>query len=142
MDGSADYHYPQSPHPNMIATTAAGYPVAATVGYHSGPLPGRMSVPVSSAPMPELQLQMPDLGPGYPISASYGYQPMPHFPQATMSMAPHPMSAPVGRMPTSWEFANFVNDSPVTANPNSAPPTAYPRGSIEVADFVPSAHYH
>ncbi|KIX02102.1 uncharacterized protein Z518_08041 [Rhinocladiella mackenziei CBS 650.93] len=130
-EGITDYHYPPTPHPEYVATSGAPYGVNPEMACMPGPGPMRMT-----APVPELQLQMPQ----YDVNGHYRYQNMGPIPQGTMAMPPHPMTAPVTRMPP-WEFTNFVNDSPVTMAPQSAPPTAYPRGTMETAEFVPAMHY-
>lgn len=109
-------------------------------GVPGSQIPGRMSAPVTTAPMPELQLQVSTCGPAYDLSDPYGFATMPGMPQASMLMTPDVMSAPVRT--GSYEFANFVNESPVTTAPQSAPPVAYYRGPIETADFTTPTHYH
>ena len=135
-----EYQYPPSPHPDYLA--ASGYQGHAEVGYaHQQQMPMRMRMPVATAP-PELQLQMPQphFVPSYEVNNPYMYQSGPPVTQATMAMQSHPMTAPVTRMP-SWEYASFVNDSPVTMAPQSAPPTAYPRGPVNSVEFMPVMHY-
>jgi len=95
--------------------------------------------PIVTGP-PELQLQMPQYTAAYEANNPYMYHNGLPVTQATMAMQAHPMTAPVTRMP-SWEYANFVNDSPVTMAPQSAPPTAYPRGPVEMVEFMPTMHY-
>jgi hypothetical protein len=137
----SDYHhYPASPHPDYVATHGPHYPVTSEMGYLPGHLQMRMPQHLAPGPVPELQLQMPEYAPAYDVNGHYLYQPMVQAPQGTMAMTPHPMTAPVTRMP-SWEFANFVNDSPVTMAPHSAPPVAYPRGPTEAAEFAHAMHY-
>jgi len=144
VDVSAEYHYPPSPHPDFMATTAAPYPLVTTVAYSGGPMPGRMSgAPVTTGPISELPLQMPmpTAGPVYGMPVPYGYQPMPVV-HASASMPPQAMSGPMVRMPASWEFAHYVNESPVTLTPpNSTPVTVYPRGSLDTRQFVPAVQY-
>ncbi|EXJ88990.1 hypothetical protein A1O3_02054 [Capronia epimyces CBS 606.96] len=138
-EGMLEYHHPQSPHPEYFNGTSAPYQVHPGMAYMQGPVHMRMPVSVAPAPVPELQLQMPECVPTYDLHGQYCYQSMPQLPQGTMGMAPHPMTAPVARM-APWEYANFVNDSPVTMAPQSAPPVAYPRGTMETAEFIPTMH--
>ncbi|KIW24929.1 uncharacterized protein PV07_10607 [Cladophialophora immunda] len=137
-EGLSEYQYPSSPHPEYMA--AAGYPMNSEMGYMPQAVQMRVPRPVVTGP-PELQLQMPEYVPAYDVNGQYIYQNGVPVTQATMGMPAHPMTAPVTRMPT-WEYANFVNDSPVTLAPQSAPPTAYPRGPmVEAAEFMPHVHY-
>jgi hypothetical protein len=138
---ASEYQYPSSPHPEYLG--ASGYQVNREMGYlHQQPMHMRNPGPVVTA-APELQLQMPQpqYAPTYEVNNGYLYQNGVPVTQATMSMQSHPMTAPVTRMP-SWEYANFVNDSPVTMAPQSAPPTAYPRGPAGTMEFMPTMHYH
>ncbi|KAK5214183.1 hypothetical protein LTR99_005188 [Exophiala xenobiotica] len=130
-----DYHYAPSPHPEYMPASGS-YPVHTEVSYVPGPQAMRMQGP---PPVPELQLQMPEYVPGYDVNGQYVYQ-MVQAPQGTMAMPHGPMTAPITRMP-SWDYAHFVNDSPITTAPQSAPPTGYPRGFIETAEFLPHMHY-
>lgn len=133
-EGMTDMGYPASPPPSYASQyvyTHAQYP--------PGMLPGRMSAPVTTAPVPELQLQVPTTGPGYDMGNMYNFSTMPGMPQASMLLTPDAMSAPI-RTP-SWEYHQFVNDSPVTTAPHSAPPGAWNRPPIETADFVTPVHY-
>jgi len=135
-----EYQYPPSPHPQYLA--ASGYQGHPEMGYvQQQPMQMRTPGPVTTAP-PELQLQMPQphYVPAYEMHNPFVYQNGIPVTQATMAMPSHPMTAPVSRMP-SWEYANFVNDSPVTMAPQSAPPTAYPR-HVETIEFMPTMHYH
>ncbi|KIW73755.1 hypothetical protein PV04_01848 [Phialophora macrospora] len=138
---ASEYQYPSSPHPEYLA--ASGYHVNREMGYvHQQPMHMRGPGPVVTA-TPELQLQMPQpqYAAPYEVNNGYIYQNGIPVTQATMSMQSHPMTAPATRMP-SWEYANFVNDSPVTMAPQSAPPTAYPRGPAGTVDFMSTMHYH
>jgi hypothetical protein len=132
-DAVSDYHYPVSPHHEFHGPNGAPYPVHTQMGYVSGcvaPAPPEM----------QLQLQMPEYAPSYEAHGHYVYPHMVHAPPGTMPMVSHPMTAPVTRMP-SWEFANFVDDSPVTMTPQSAPPIAYHRGPMGPAEYGPPMHY-
>lgn len=140
-EGVPDYHYPASPNPEYIPPAGMPYAVNPHMGYVQPPPQMRMPGPIATGPVPDLQLQMPEYVTGYDVNGQYGYQNMVQMAPGTMAMPAHPMTAPVTRMP-SWEYAQFVNDSPVTMPPQSAPPMAYPRGPIETADFVPTMHYH
>lgn len=134
-----EYQYPPSPHPEYLA--APGYQGHPEMGYlQQQPMQMRAQGPVATAP-PELQLQMPQSHyvPHYEVNNPFIYQNGLPVTQATMCMQSHPMTAPVTRMP-SWEYANFVNDSPVTMAPQSAPPTAYPR-HVETIEYMPTMHY-
>lgn len=108
-----------------------------------GPAPLRMPSQMAHAPGPhELQLQMPEYTPAYTVHGQYPFQTLNQIPQASMAMTPHPMTAPVTRMPSWGEFAHFVDDNPVTMAPQSAPPTAYPRGPMDMGGFMPPLQYH
>ena len=138
-ENSADFNYPPTPHqeydqhmgPVMMSNAMA---------FTHNQMQGRMSAPVTTAPMPELQLQVPTMGPTYDNS-EYSFAAMPGMPHASMVLMPEAMSAP-GRMHPGWDYNHFVNDSPVTTAPQSAPPAAYHRGPIETADFGPPTIYH
>ncbi|EXJ95035.1 hypothetical protein A1O1_00153 [Capronia coronata CBS 617.96] len=138
-EGVPEYHHPQSPHPDFFNGAGAPYQVQAEMSYMPGPAHMRMPVSLGPAPVPEMQLQIPECMPAYDFNGQYCYQNMSQIPPATMAMASYPMTAPGARMPP-WEFASFVNDSPVTMPPQSAPPMAYPRGSVETAEFIPAMH--
>jgi hypothetical protein len=135
---SAEFSYAPSPRPEFT-NAVVPYVMSHGIGVPGSQIPGRMSAPVTTAPIPELQLQVPTCGPGYDLSDPYGFATMPGMPQASMLMTPDTMSAPVRTGP--YEFSNFVNESPVTPAPHSAPPMAYYRGPIETADFVTPANY-
>jgi len=129
-----DYRCPVSPHHEyQAASGGASYQMHTQMGYMHGPM--------APAPAPQLQLQMPEYPPAYDVDGHYMY---PHVMQphpGTMAMPYHPMTAPVTRMP-SWEFANFVDDSPVPMTPQSAPPMGYPRGPVvTTGEFGPPMHY-
>jgi hypothetical protein len=128
-----DYQFPSSPHHEYMVNT--GYPIHPEQGFiQQQPMQMRMPGHPVSAP-PELQLQMPQYVPGYDVNHNYNvYQNGVAVTQATMTMASHPMTAPVTRMP-SMEYGNYMVESPMA--PQSAPATAYPRGQFEMADFVP-----
>ena len=138
-EAGSDYQYPSSPHHDYLI--ASGYRVNPEMGYvHHPPPQMQMRVPGPMAPAPpELQLQMPQpqYVSAYDAPNHYPYQNGIPVTQATMAMHAHPMTAPVTRMPT-WEYASFVNDSPVTMAPHSAPPTAFPRGQLE---YMPAVSY-
>lgn len=137
-EGASDFHYQASPHQEYMPVPGPAYPVNTEAGFiHQHHMQMRMPGP---PPVPDLQLQMPDYLPPYDVNGQYVYQNVVQHPQATMAMPPHPMTAPVTRMP-SWEFAPFVNDSPVNLAPQSAPPTIYPRGNMETTHFVPAMNY-
>ena len=134
---ASEYQYPSSPHPEYMV--ASEYQVNPEVAYmHHQQVPMRVPAPIATAP-PELQLQMPQpqYFPPYDVHNPPFYQNGVAVTQATMTMPSHPMTAPVSRM-QSLEFANFGHDSPATMAPQSAPPTAYPRGPVE---FMPAMHY-
>lgn len=137
-DMISDYHYGASPHQEYIANTGASYPGHGEMTYFHVPTAMRGQVSVAPPPAPELQLQMPEYAPAYDVNGQFVYQ-MIQPPPGTMPMANHPMTAPASRMP-SWDYTNFVNDSPVTMAPQSAPPTGYPRGPMGSAEFVPLHH--
>lgn len=132
-EGMGEMSYPPSPPPY---TTQYVYE---QTQYPPGMIPGRMSAPVTTAPVPELQLQVPTTAAGYEMVDSYNFATMPGMPQASMLLTPDAMSAPL-RAPT-WDYNQFVNDSPVTAAPHSAPPGVWARPPIETADFVTPEHY-
>jgi len=132
-EGMGDMTYPPSPPPSY----ASQY-VYDQAQYPPGMVPGRMSAPVTTAPLPELQLQMPTSGPGYDMVDPYNFAAMPGMPQASMLMTSDAMTAPI-RAP-SWDYNQFVNESPVTSAPHSAPPGVWARPQIETADF-PQEHY-
>ncbi|KAK4935306.1 hypothetical protein LTR10_023622 [Elasticomyces elasticus] len=138
-DMMSEYQYAASPHQEYIANNGAPYHGNGEMTYFQvpGAMRGQVSMP-QPPPVPELQLQMPQYAPGYDVNNHYVYQ-MVQPPHVTMPMASQPMTAPVSRMP-SWDYANFVNDSPVSMAPQSAPPTAYPRGPMGMAEFVPLHH--
>lgn len=138
-EGSVEYHYPPSPQSDIV-TTAPHYAIMPNMGY-SVPMSGRMSAPVTTAPVPDLQLQVPTLGSNYDMAAQFGgFVAMPNMTDAAMPMSTQAISAPP-RMPVAWEFGNFVNDSPITTTPNSAPTTAYPREAFESAQFMAPTFY-
>ena len=138
---SADYGYDASPH-QQYAAPMASYPAAHTVPYMTGQIPGRMSAPVTTAPIPELQLQVPTSGPPFDMNDQYGFASMPGMPHASMLMTTETMSAPIQRVPSTWEFNPYMHQNSASGPPNSAPPMAYHRGPIETADFGPHAGYH
>ncbi|KAL2431609.1 hypothetical protein ABEF94_011865 [Exophiala dermatitidis] len=138
-EGLSDYQHSQSPHPEYYQGNGAQYPMNAEMGYMPGSMPMRMPVSVAPAPVPELQLQMPNFPPNYDMNGQYCYQSMPQMQPGTMVMAQHPMSAPVSRMPP-WEFSNFVNDGTVPMPPQNAGPIAYPRGTMGPVEFIPAMH--
>ena len=132
-----EFTYPPSPHPEFNHAVLS-YGMRNGMGPHGPPMSGRMSAPITTAPIPELQLQVATSGPSYDPNDPYGFGTMPGMPQASMLMTPEVMSAPV-RMPPSWEYAGYINDGSASAAPHSAPPMAYHRGPIETADFhIPS----
>ncbi|KAI1611423.1 hypothetical protein EDD36DRAFT_441450 [Exophiala viscosa] len=136
-DMMSEYQYAASPHQEYIANTGAPYHGHGEMTYFQqipGAMRGQISMP-QPPPVPELQLQMPEYAPAYDANGQYVYQMVPP-PRGTMPMVTQPMTAPVSRMP-SWDYTNFVNDSPVTMAPQSAPPTGYPRGPMGMAEFVP-----
>jgi hypothetical protein len=130
---SVEYNYPPSP---RVEYSQAMAEYAMMNG--GSQIPGRMSAPVTTAPIPDLQLQVPTCGPGYHLDDPYGFASMPGMPQASL-LTQETLSAPV-RMGQSWEYP-YMHDSPVTTAPQTAPPIAYHRGPIETADFVTPANY-
>jgi len=139
-EGTIDY-YDISPRTDYVPSGGPQYALPHDMRYVSGPAPLRMPQ-MAPAPGPhELQLQMPEYAPAYTVNGQYPYQTLNQIPQSSMAMTPHPMTAPVTRMPSWGEFANFADDSPVTMAPQSAPPTAYPRGPMEMGGYVPPMHY-
>jgi hypothetical protein len=133
-EGMIDMGYPPSPPPSYVSQYA--YEQAS---YPPGMIPGRMSAPVTTAPVPELQLQVPTTGAPYGMADPYSFATMPGMSQASMLLTPDQNSAPL-RQP-SWDYQQYVNDSPVTMAPHSAPPMAWNRPRIETADFVTPDHY-
>ena len=138
-ENSADFNYPPTPQQEYNHPMGPAM-MSNSMAYAHNQMHGRMSVPVTTAPVPELQLQVPTMGPAYD-NGDYSFAAMPGMPHASMILTPEAMSAPV-RMQPSWEYNHFVNDSPVTTAPQSAPPAAYHRGPIETADFGPPTIYH
>ncbi len=136
---SAEFTYSPSPRPEFN-NAVIQYVMPTGMGAHGSQIPGRMSAPVTAAPIPELQLQMPTSGPAYHMEDPYEFGTMPGMPQASMLMNTEVMSAPI-RMTPSWEFSGYADDSPATAVPHSAPPMAYHRSPIETADFVTPTSY-
>lgn len=134
-EASAECHCAPSPHAEL-----AEYPVSSHMAYGQGVPQGRMSAPIPSSSMADLRVQVPTMGPNYNMSLSYGYQQMP---QMSQSYPPHsmPVSAPVTRMSQSWEYANFVNESPASMGPYSAAPNHHSSRSIETAEFVTPSDY-
>ena len=130
-----------SPAHQMTTTTIPSYP-ATTAAYSPAHVAGQGSTPVTTTPMPELRLQMPTAGPAYNLSANVGFQPMPmSLPSHSSGYTAQAMSAPVGhRGQESWDFASFVNESPVTSGPHTAP-ASYPRSSIDTAEFFAPTTY-
>lgn len=133
--------YPPSPPEAYIqyAQEQAAYP--------PGMIPGRMSAPVTTAPShpipPQLQVQMVTSGPSYAHNEAYAFNnAMAGMPQASMLMSADPMSAPIHAPSASWEYEQYVNQSPVTAPPHTAPVGAWNRPSFESADFQLPMHYH
>lgn len=133
-EGVTEMGYPASPPPSY----ASQY-VYEQAQYAPGMMSGRMSAPVTTAPVPELQLQVPTTGPGYNMIDAYNFAAMPGMPQASMMLTSDMPSAPL-RAP-SWDYNQFVNDSPVTTAPHSAPAGVWVRPQIETADFVTPEHY-
>ena len=70
---------------------------------------------------------------------AYNFAVMPGMPQASMMLPSDMPSAPL-RAP-SWDYNQYVNDSPVTTAPHSAPAGVWVRPQIETADFVTPEHY-
>lgn len=139
-EGAIEY-YDVSPRTEYIPSSGPQYGLPQDVRYVSGPAPLRMPGQMPPAPGPhELQLQMPEYIPTYTVNGQYPHQTLNQIPQSSMAMTPHPMTAPVTRMPSWGEFANFNDEGPV-AMPLSAPPTAYPRGPMEMGGYVPPMHY-
>jgi hypothetical protein len=137
-DGAMDFY--DSSRFDYVPTMGAQYQPAGDMGYVTGPPQLRMNMPIPVQQVPDLQLQMPDYAQQYAVQEHYVYNDMPQVNQVNMSMPAHPMTAPPTRM-QSFDFGNFVNDSPVTMAPHSAPPTAYPPGSFEERRFIPAMHY-
>lgn len=129
---SADYTFPPSPHPDYAGPMM---PYVMSNGVPGSQIPGRMSAPVTTAPVPELQLQVPTSGPVYDMNDPYGFGSMPGMPQASMLLTQDAMSAPP-RM-ASYEF---YHDPSVSAAPQSAPPMAYHRGPLETTEFITPYH--
>jgi hypothetical protein len=136
---SVEFNYPPSPRAEFH--NHAFYNMANGHGYPGSQIPGRMTAPITTAPIPELQLQVPTSGPVYGLGDTYGFGTMPGMPQASMLMTSEAMSAPI-RMGPTWDYTHFINDSPASAPPQSAPPMAYHRGPIETADFITPHIYH
>jgi hypothetical protein len=123
---SADFPFPQSPHPEYNGQMM---PYAMSNGVPGNQISSRMSAPVTTAPLPELQLQVPTSGPPYDVNDPYGFASMPGMPHASMLLTPDAMSAPPRMAPY-----EFFHDPTATTAPQSAPPIAYHH--IETADFV------
>ena len=132
-ESSAECHCAPSPHAEMT-----DYPVTSHMAYAQSMPQGRMSAPVSSASMADLCVQVPTMGPNYSMPLNYGYQQAPQMSQNYQSQAI--MSAPVARVPQ-WEYANFVNESPASMAPYSAPATHRSSRSIDTAEFVTPTNY-
>ena len=138
---AAELEYLPSPQPTY-ANAMVSYPHGQAIAFTSGQMQGRMSAPVTTAPIPELQLQVPTSGPAFDMNDPYGFTTMPGMPNANMMMTPEIMSAPVHTMPSTWEFHNYMQHHPASALPQSAPPMGYHRGmGIETADIGPPAGY-
>jgi hypothetical protein len=141
-DISEMIYHPPSPPEGYVAQYAheqAAYP--------PGMIPGRMSAPVTTAPMPpippQLQVQMVTAGPNYGNNEAFAFNhAMAGMPQASMLMSADPMSAPIHAPANSWDYDQYVNNSPVTAPPHTAPPGTWNRPQFETADFNPPMHYH
>ncbi|RMD40509.1 hypothetical protein DV735_g4621, partial [Chaetothyriales sp. CBS 134920] len=132
----AEFGYELSPH-TVYRGPVPSYPAAHAVAYQA-----QMSAqvaPVTTAPIPELHLQLPTSGPGYEVHDPYGFAPMAGMPQVSAMMNPEAMPAPVQRMPASWQFQGYSSEP---AHPNSAPPMPYHRGPVETPDFGPPVTYH
>ena len=134
-ESSAECHCAPSPHAEL-----ADYPVGSHMAYAQSMSQGRMSAPITGTSMPDLRVQVPPVAPNYNMSLNYGYQ---QIPQISQSYPPQNMSvsAPVARMPHSWEYANFVNENPASMAPYSAPPNHHSSRSIETAEFVTPSDY-
>lgn len=132
-DSSSEYLGYQV-HSDVVTTSMPSYPVVSTTSFSPHMTPGRVSAPVPTASMPDLRLQVPLTGHGYPLSANLGFHPITAPPHSAI-LTPHIMSAPpAARMPQSWEYAPFVNDSLATVVPHSAS-AVYSRSGIETAEF-------
>jgi len=127
-----------SPRSDFVTSTMTPYPITTTAGY--SPVPQLHHVPMTAASMPDLRLQMPVMAPSYNIPPSYGFQQISQLPYSTAA-ATQSMSAPASvRLPQSWDFATFVNESPASMAPASASTAGYAT-SIDTADFVAPASY-
>jgi hypothetical protein len=136
-EGVQEYHHPRSPHPDCYHGAGVAYQGHPDMDYMQAPVHMRMPV---STPTQEMQMQqMPECIPGYDFNGQYCYQNMPQMQHATMAMPSHQMAAPAPRM-APWEFAHYVNDSPITMAPQGASSVAYHRGSMQTAEFIPAMH--
>ncbi|RVX76111.1 hypothetical protein B0A52_00468 [Exophiala mesophila] len=133
-EGHADY-YDMSPRTGYVPSHGGQYFSTNDVAYMQGP-PSASFVPTSA---PALQLQMPEYTPAYSVNGQFPCQTLTQMPPNTMSIPAQPMTAPATRMP-SWDFGNYVDDYPMPM-PHSAPPTAYPNGMMQPAEFYPGMHY-
>jgi hypothetical protein len=132
-ESSAECHCAPSPHAEL-----ADYPVSNQVAYVQTMPQGRMSAPVTGAMMPDLRVQVPLMAPNYNMPVSYGYQQMSQMSQSYPSQS---MSAPIGPMSQSWEYASFVNESPASMAQYHGPPSHHSSRSIETAEFVTPPEY-
>lgn len=103
-------------------------PATENAGYSMG-MPSQMQrLPSATGAPGELRLQVPAVtSVGYPMTASYAYQqqimPCSH-PQSTQ-----PMTAPVGRMTSTFDFAPFANPTYTPNAPSSSHTFSYNRSA-------------
>jgi hypothetical protein len=132
-ESSAECHCAPSPHAELT-----DYPVSSHIAYAQSVPQGKMSVPITTASMADLRVEVPAMGPNYNIPLNYGYQQMP---QMSQSYPPQTISATIAQMPQAWDYANFVNESPASMAPYSAPPTHRSSRSIDTAEFITPSNY-
>lgn len=134
-EASVEYAVSNSSHEELVTAAALpAYSLPAGSGYSPEALQV-LSVPVTTGPIGDFRLQMPTMGPQYDIPAHYAFQPVPVMPPHAEARTARALTAGP-RMPATWDFATFVNESPASMGPASAP-QHYPVTTMG-AEYVPA----